>query len=195
MAAASEALGVVVNGMSNFKRDSGVANAALVVNVTARDFGSNALDGVAFQRHYEELAFQAGGGNYFAPSQNLKSFLEGTKPALEGLIEPSYRPGVTAASLPACLPEYVVNTIREAIGNFAKKIHGFGDGGALLTGVETRTSAPLRIIRDKEKYCSITHPNLYPCGEGAGYAGGIMSAALDGYHVARALMARFKGFD
>ena len=194
VAAASESGGVVVNGMSNFHRDSGVANGALVVNVTGEDFGNNPLDGIAFQRKYEELAFAAGGKNYYAPCQNLDSFLRGAEPGLQGLLAASYRPGVRAAALDDCLPDYVVQTIREGLGQFGGKLQGFGDGGAILTGVETRTSAPVRIVRDREKYCSVTHNNLYPCGEGAGYAGGIMSAALDGYHVARAIMARYAGF-
>ena len=193
VAAASEAGGVVVNGMSNFGRDSGVANAALVVNVTGNDFGHNPLDGVAFQREYERLAFAAGGGNYYAPAQNLDSFLRGSEPSLTGLLAPSYRPGVQGARLSGCLPDFVVATLREGIENFDRKIKGYADGGALLTGVETRTSAPLRILRNRETYVSVTHDGLYPCGEGAGYAGGIMSAALDGYHVARALMARYRG--
>lgn len=192
VAAASEIGGVVVNGMSNFNRDSGIANSALVVNVTGDDFGHNPLDGVAFQRHYEQLAFKLGGGNYHAPVQNLDSFIHGTDPSLNGLLTPSYRPGVQPAKLSACLPDYVVGTLKKGIESFGKKIQGFADGGALLTGVETRTSAPLRILRNKDTYESISHEGLYPCGEGAGYAGGIMSAALDGYHVACAIMAHFK---
>lgn len=191
VAAASESGGVVVNGMSNFSRDSGVANAALVVNVTSADFGTNPLDGIAFQRKYEELAFAAGGRNYYAPCQNMDSFLKNTVPNLQGLLNASYRPGVVAAPLKDCLPDYVANTIKEGVQQFGRRLQGFADGGAILTGVETRTSAPVRIVRDREKYCSVTHNNLYPCGEGAGYAGGIMSAALDGYHVARAIMARY----
>ncbi|MCQ2362392.1 MAG: FAD-binding protein [Acidaminococcaceae bacterium] len=191
VAAASEQGGVVVNGMSNFHRDSGVANAALVVNVTGDDFGHNPLDGVQFQRKYEQLAFQLGGKNYCAPAQNLDTFLRGAEPSVDGLLSPSYRPGVVASRLSEALPDYVVKTLRLAINNFDRKIKGFGDGGALLTGVETRTSAPLRILRNRENYVSISHANLYPSGEGAGYAGGIMSAALDGYHVARAVMGRY----
>jgi len=191
VAAASESGGVVVNGMSNFHRDSGVANAALVVNVTGADFGTNPLDGIAFQRKYEQLAFAAGGRNYCAPCQNMDSFLRGTVPGLQGLLNASYRPGVRTAELGTCLPDYVTKTIREGVQQFDRRLQGFADGGAILTGVETRTSAPVRIVRDREKYCSVTHNNLYPCGEGAGYAGGIMSAALDGYHVARAIMARY----
>ncbi len=191
VAAASESGGVVVNGMSMFRRDSGIANSALVVNVGPDDFGSNPLDGVEFQRRYERLAFAAGGGNYYAPAQNFTSFAAQSAPSLAGLLEGSYRPGLAACCLDKVLPAYVTDTLRLGITAFGKKLCGYADGGALLTGVETRTSAPVRIERDKIKYTSVTHDLLYPCGEGAGYAGGIMSAALDGYHVARAIMARF----
>ena len=191
VAAASETGGVVVNGMSMFNRDSGIANSALVVNVGAEDFGSQPLAGVEFQRQYERLAFRYGGGNYYAPAQNFDSFLKGTAPDLKCLVEPSYRPGLTACSLEKVLPSYVTATLKEGITAFGRKLQGYADGGALLTGVETRTSAPVRIDRNRETYVSVTHDLLYPCGEGAGYAGGIMSAALDGYHVARAIMARF----
>ncbi len=192
VAAASESGGVVVNGMSMFKRDSGVANSALVVNVDSRDFGAGALAGVEFQRRYERLAFAAGGSSYYAPAQNLDSFLKRSTPALEALTAGTYRPGLAACSLDAVLPHYVTDTLREGIASFGRKLAGYADGGALLTGVETRTSAPVRIERDRNTYVSVTHDLLYPCGEGAGYAGGIMSAALDGYHVARKIMERFR---
>ncbi len=191
--AASETGGVVVNGMSMYKRDSGIANSALVVNVTPDDFGHNALDGVEFQRRWERLAFKAGGGNYYAPAQNFKTFLDGAAPSVESLVNPSCRPGIKACDLNAVLPEYITSTLRGGIQAFGQRLTGFDDGGALLTGVETRTSAPLRIMRGDDKQ-SVSHKGLYPCGEGAGYAGGIMSAALDGYHVARAVMARFAPF-
>lgn len=191
VAAASETGGVVVNGMSMFNRDSGIANSALVVNVGPEDFGSNPLAGVEFQRVYERLAYEQGGCNYHAPAQNFASFFKGTTPSLKSLVEPAYRPGLTACSLDKVLPSYVTATLREGIDAFGNKLKGYNDGGALLTGVETRTSAPVRIDRDRETYVSVTHDLLYPCGEGAGYAGGIMSAALDGYHVARAIMERF----
>lgn len=194
VAAASEPGGVVVNGMSMFKRDSGIANSALVVNVSAADFGAGPLDGVAFQRQYEGLAFALGGGNYHAPAQNFASFLAQATPALTSLVQGSYRPGLTACALDKVLPGYVTDTLRQGIVSFGKKLTGYDDGGALLTGVETRTSAPVRIERDRQSFVSVTHDLLYPCGEGAGYAGGIMSAALDGYHVARAIIKRFAPF-
>lgn len=192
VAAASEAGGVVVNGMSLNARASGVANSALVVNVGPEDFGTNPLAGVEFQRKYERLAYECGGSNYAAPAQNFGSFLNKDIPDLRSLVEPTYRPSLAACSLDKVLPNYVTNTLREGIVSFGRKIKGYDDAGALLIGVETRTSAPVRIERDKLSYVSVTHDLLYPCGEGAGYAGGIMSAALDGYHVARAIMKRFK---
>lgn len=191
VAGASEAGGVVVNGMSLFKRDSGIANSALVVNVGRADFGNDPLAGVRFQRKYEQLAYAAGGANYYAPAQNVASFLKGTPPSLEASVKHSYRPGIKACDLEQVLPSYVSATLREGILAFGQKLAGYADGGGLLTGVETRTSAPLRIDRNRDTYESITHSNLYPSGEGAGYAGGIMSAALDGYHVARAIMKKF----
>lgn len=191
VAAASEAGGVVVNGMSMFKRDSGIANSALVVNVDSRDFGEGALAGVEFQRQYERLAYAAAGSSYYAPAQNLDSFFKCSTPELTSLVAGSYRPGLTACSLDRVLPDYVTETLRQGIASFGRKLAGYADGGALLTGVETRTSAPVRIERDRQSLVSVTHDGLYPCGEGAGYAGGIMSAALDGYHVARVIMQRF----
>ena len=218
VAAASEAGGVVVNGMSLYKRDSGIANSALVVNVTPEDFGCGPLDGVAFQRKYEKLAFAAGGGSYRAPAQSVTSFLEGKAPSLKDAQQylketaaltalqagqqqepaisdrfPSYRPGVTEWALDTVLPSYVTDTLKEGIRYFGRRIQGFDGPAGILTGVETRTSAPLRIVRGKD-YQSATHAGLYPCGEGCGYAGGIMSAALDGYHVARAIMKKYKPF-
>ena len=219
VAAASEEGGVVVNGMSLYQRDSGIANSALVVNVTPDDFGTEPLAGVAFQRKYEKLAFMAGGKNYKAPAQSVQSFLQGTKPTLRDAQEfleefamrykgeepvgkpqtpfsgtmPSYRPGVTEAALESVLPVYVAETLKQGIRYFGRRIQGFDGPSGILTGVETRTSAPLRIVRGPD-YQSVTHTGLYPCGEGCGYAGGIMSAALDGYHVARAIMRKYKPF-
>ncbi len=219
VAAASGEGGVVVNGMSLYQRDSGIANSALVVNVTPDDFGTDPLAGVAFQRKYEEMAFAAGGKNYKAPAQSVQSFLQGTRPSLrdaqkyleemalqnkaaipDGHTEksfsaavPSYRPGVTECALEMVLPAYVTDTLKQGIQYFGRRIQGFDGPSGVLTGVETRTSAPLRIMRGAD-FQSVTHEGLYPCGEGCGYAGGIMSAALDGYHVARAVMSKFKPF-
>ena len=219
VAAASENGGVVVNGMSLYQRDSGIANSALVVNVTPDDFGTDPLAGVMFQRKYERMAFMAGGQNYKAPAQSVQSFLQGTQPTLRdaqkyleemagqnkktGPVKqagmsfsppmPSYRPGVTEAALESVLPAFVADTLKQGIRYFGRKIQGFDGPSGILTGVETRTSAPLRIVRGSD-YQSVTHAGLYPCGEGCGYAGGIMSAALDGYHVARAIMKKYKPF-
>ena len=219
VAAASEEGGVVVNGMSLYLRDSGIANSALVVNVTPDDFGTDPLAGVMFQRKYERLAFLAGGQNYKAPAQSVQSFLQGTQPTVRdaqkyleemagqnketGPVKqtgtsfsppvPSYRPGVTEAALESVLPACVADTLKQGILYFGRKIQGFDGPSGILTGVETRTSAPLRIVRGTD-YQSVTHGGLYPCGEGCGYAGGIMSAALDGYHVARAIMKKYKPF-
>ena len=219
VAAASENGGVVVNGMSLYQRDSGIANSALVVNVTPDDFGTDPLAGVMFQRKYERMAFMAGGQNYKAPAQSVQSFLQGTQPTLRdaqkyleemagqnkktGPVKqagmsfsppmPSYRPGVTEAALESVLPAFVADTLKQGIRYFGRKIQGFDGPSGILTGVETRTSAPLRIVRGTD-YQSVTHAGLYPCGEGCGYAGGIMSAALDGYHVARAIMKKYKPF-
>ena len=192
VAAASESGGVVTNGMSMHQRDSGIANSALVVNVGGNDFGSGPLAGIEFQRQYERLAFAAGGSGYKAPAQNVTSFLNGSEPSLSTSFAPTYRPGLVPYALEKVLPNYVAATLKAGIIAFDRRIKGFGDGSGLLTGVETRTSAPVRIIRRDEDKQSISHQGLYPAGEGAGYAGGIMSAALDGYHVAHAIMKRFK---
>ncbi|MDO4179512.1 MAG: NAD(P)/FAD-dependent oxidoreductase [Phascolarctobacterium sp.] len=194
VAAASESGGVVVNGMSLFNRDSGIANSAMVVTVGTQDFGTDPLAGVEFQRQYERLAYAAGGNNYLAPAQNFASFINKITPSLTSMVNATYRPGLVPYDLRKVLPSYVADTLALGIDNFGQKLAGFNDGGALLTGIETRTSAPLRINRDRNTFVSVTHDLLYPCGEGAGYAGGIMSAALDGYHVARAIMSRFKPF-
>jgi len=218
VAAASETGGVVVNGMSLYQRDSGIANSALVVNVTPDDFGNDPLAGVAFQRKYERLAFAAAGKNYWAPAQSIRSFMGDCAPevkearqhfmetagasgnyygrsesCLRPPVFPSYSPGITECALKTVLPSYVVNTLREGIHYFGQKIQGFDGASGILTGVETRTSAPVRILRGQD-YQSLSHAGLYPCGEGCGYAGGIMSAALDGYHVAHAIMKKYKPF-
>lgn len=176
----SEAGMVVTNGMSNLLRNSGYANSALVVTVRPEDFeGTDPLAGVRFQQRWERRAFEHGGGAYHAPSQNLLAFLgKGNGPSAS-----SYRPGTADADLAEVLPAYVSETLREGLAAFGRTLRGFVTAEATLTGVETRTSAPLRIIRDDDCRSPALH-GLYPCGEGAGYAGGIMSAALDGVRVA-----------
>ena len=186
--ASSELGRVVVNGMSNYKRDSGIANSALLVNVTPEDFGYNVLDGIAFQRHYEEQAFIYGGKNYYAPVQTVGDFLQGKTGSDNFLVEPSYKPGIAICDLRACLPSFVTDTLAEALPNFDKKIHGFAHEGAVMTGVEMRSSAPCRIVRNRDNYMSINVAGFYPIGEGAGYAGGIMSAAVDGVNASYAYL-------
>ncbi|NJD91841.1 MAG: hypothetical protein FIA91_10060 [Geobacter sp.] len=177
---------IVTNGMSNLARASGVANSALVATVRTTDFGSSApLAGVEFQRKYEQAAFKLGGGGYRAPAQSLPAFLGRKKGALES----TFRPGVTEAELAGIFPEYITATLQSGIEAFDRKMRGFITAEATLIGVESRTSAPVRIVRG-EDFQSTAVAGLYPCGEGAGYAGGIMSAALDGIRVADAIAAK-----
>ena len=185
VASASEEGGVVTNGMSTFARDGENANSALLVNVTPSDLpGDDVLEGCRFQREIEKKAYGLCGG-YFAPAQTVGDFLYGN--GAEKTVEPSYRPGVKMCSLNDVLPEFVCNTMREAIPIMDKKLKGFADEGAVLTAPETRSSSPVRIIRHSETMQS-NISGLYPCGEGAGYAGGIMTAALDGLKVAEVVM-------
>jgi len=191
VAAASEDGGVVTNGMSLFGRKSDSANSALVVNVTPNDFGSGVLAGIEFQRHYERLAFKCGGANYYAPVQSVGDFLTGKSGNTDGLVKPSYRPGTKRVKLTECLPDFVTATLARALPVFGNSIRGFDHPGALMTGVETRTSAPVRLLRGSN-YVSDNMDGLYPIGEGAGYAGGIMSAALDGMNAAIAVINKYK---
>jgi uncharacterized protein len=188
VAAASEEGGVVVNGMSGYRRNSPNANSALVATVGPADFADRSpLAGIAFQRLLERRAFEAGGGTYRAPAQSLLGFLGKGR----GSIRSSYRPGVTESDLAALLPDVVARTLKEGILFFERRMRGFISAEATLTGVETRTSAPVRIVRGADLQ-SVSHGGLYPTGEGAGYAGGIMSAALDGIRVADAIAARLQ---
>jgi len=188
VAAASEEGGVVTNGMSAFARDGENANSALLVGVEPEDFGGDdPLAGVRFQRTWERMAFELGGSNYRAPAQRVGDFLKNAESSGEGDVQPTYRPGVTYTSLNRCLPEFVHETMREAIVRMDRQLHGFASPGAVLTGVETRSSSPLRILRDEN--CQSALQGLFPCGEGAGYAGGILSAAVDGMRVAESLLA------
>ncbi len=188
VAAASEAGGVVTNGMSPFARDGENANSALLVSVSPADFpGGDPLAGVRFQREWEARAFQIAGENYHAPAQRVGDFLAGRASAGAGDVQPSYRPGVCYTDLSLCLPDYAAQGMREAIRIFDRRLKGFASPGAVLTGPETRSSSPLRIERDGN--CESAVRGLYPCGEGAGYAGGILSAAVDGMKCAERLMA------
>jgi uncharacterized FAD-dependent dehydrogenase len=186
VAAASEPGRVVTNGMSQYSRAERNANAGIVVGITPADYPGDALAGIAFQRHWEERAFAAGGANYNAPAQRVGDFLAGKASASLGDVVPSYRPGVTPADLRDCLPDYAANAIREALPSFDKQIKGFTLADAVMTGVETRTSSPIRIPRD-DTLQSLNTRGLYPAGEGAGYAGGILSAGVDGIRIAEAV--------
>jgi uncharacterized FAD-dependent dehydrogenase len=186
VAATSEPGRVVTNGMSQYSRNERNANAAIVVGITPADYPGHPLAGIDFQRRWEAAAFHAGGGGYAAPVQRVADFLAGRPSAGPGSVLPSYTPGVHWTDLSACLPDYVISAIREALPVFDRQIRGFAMDDAVLTGVETRTSSPIRITRDP--HCqSVSTRGLYPAGEGAGYAGGILSAAVDGIHVAEAL--------
>ena len=194
VASASEDGHVVTNGMSLYARASGVANSALVVTVGADDFGNHPLGGVAFQREWEKKAFELGGHDYKAPLQTVGDFLarqKGTVPEGNAAAPHSYRPGVVAADLHECLPTYVTDVMERALPYFGRRIKGFDEPQICMTGVETRTSSPLRILRDDDRQ-SPTVKGLYPMGEGAGYAGGIMSAALDGAETAIRVMVAYK---
>ncbi len=195
VAATSEEGRVVTNGMSQYSRNERNANAGLVVNVNPEDFGAtteNPLAGIAFQRQWESRAFELGGRNYFAPAQRVGDFLAARASTALGSVEPSYKPGVTPTDLATALPDYVIEAMREAIPQMAKQIRGYDLPDAVLTGVETRTSSPIRIRRGPD-YQSVNTRGLYPGGEGAGYAGGIMSAAVDGIELAEAVALSITG--
>ncbi|MBX4269107.1 NAD(P)/FAD-dependent oxidoreductase [Clostridium estertheticum] len=192
VSAASEQGKLVINGMSEYNRDKKNANSAIVVSVGPKDFASdNPLAGIEFQRYYEGLAYKIGGENYNAPVQLVGDFLKGNVSDKIGSIKPSYTPGYKLADLTNCLPTYVTDAIKEALPNFEHKINGFSRNDAILTGIETRTSAPVRIDRNEE-FQSISLEGLYPAGEGAGYAGGIISAAVDGLKIAESIMKKWK---
>ncbi|MEL6322179.1 MAG: FAD-dependent protein, partial [Cyanobacteria bacterium J06626_14] len=187
VAAASEPGRLVTNGMSEYARDESNANSAIVVGITPEhDYPDGPLAGIALQRRLEAHAFELGGGSYEAPGQLVGDFLA-NRPSTEfGKVHPSYKPGVHLGDLSSSLPEYAIAAIREAIPAFDKKIRGFAMDDAVLTGIETRTSSPIRIKRN-EHYQSINTTGLFPAGEGAGYAGGILSAGIDGIKVAEAV--------
>ncbi len=191
VAATSEPDCVVTNGMSQYSRAERNANAGIVVGITPdEDYPGGPLAGIALQRHWEKKAFEAGGGTYAAPAQRVGDFLSGRASTSLGDVVPSYKPGVVPTDLAQCLPEFAVVAIREALQAFEKRIPGFAMADAVMTGVETRTSSPIRIPRD-ENYQSVNTRGLYPAGEGAGFAGGILSAGVDGIRVAEALALNF----
>ena len=197
VAAASEPERVVTNGMSQYSRNERNANAAIVVGIEPEDFAAfddsgSPLAGIALQRELESRAYELGGRDYSAPAQLVGDFIKGRASIDFGSVQPSYKPGVRLTDLASALPEYAIEAIREALPAFDRKIRGFGMNDALLTGVETRTSSPVRIRRNEE-YQSLNTRGLFPAGEGAGYAGGILSAAVDGIRVAEAVARSING--
>ena len=183
IASSSEEQSIVTNGMSVFKRDKENSNSALLVNVLTSDFeGNDPLAGIKFQEELEHKAFILGGSNYSAPIQRVEDFINNKPSTHIGNIIPSYKPGYTLCNLNEILPTFVSQTLKEGIIYFERKIKGFANPDAILTGVETRSSSPVTILRNDELECNIE--GIYPCGEGAGYAGGITSAAVDGIKVA-----------
>lgn len=192
IASASNEYEVVTNGMSEHARDQVNANSAFLVNVLPSDFGSDdPLSGVLFQEKYEKLAYELGGKNYNAPVQLVGDFLNDKVSTSIGNVEPSYKPGYTFVDLRECLPQFVTDTMKEALQKLDNKLNGFALHDAVLTGVETRSSAPIRIVRDEDTLQSVNVSNLYPCGEGAGYAGGIVTAAVDGIKCAEKIIERY----
>lgn len=190
--AASENGRLVINGMSYHARSGENANSAIVVTVGPQDFeGSSPLSGVEFQRHYEELAYKEGGGKYHAPLELMGDFLKDDVKKRFGKVKPTYVPGYEFVDSRKCLPDYVIDTLKESFIAFDRRLKGFADSDAVLTGIETRTSAPIRIERD-EKLQSISAEGLYPSGEGAGYAGGIISASVDGVKCAESIMKEYE---
>ncbi len=186
VASTSEEGCVVTNGMSQYSRNERNANSGIVVGITPQDYPGDVLAGIAFQRQWEQRAFELGGKNYCAPAQLVGDFLAGRPSTALGAVQPSYAPGVHLTNLTTALPDYAIAAIREALPAFEKQMKGFAMHDAVLTGVETRTSSPVRIKR-REDFQSMNIAGLYPAGEGAGYAGGILSAAVDGIEVAEAV--------
>ncbi|MDP2877743.1 MAG: hypothetical protein Q8O00_16255 [Holophaga sp.] len=185
---ASEVGGVVVNGMSNAKRDSGFSNSGLVAKVGTADFGSeDFLAGMHLQRHWEQVCFRAAGDTYGAPAMSVRDFLDAKATGL--LPRTSFRPFAVPADLATCLPGFVLNQLQEALPEFENKIRGFGSREAILLAIESRTSSPIQLLRNDDGQ-STSHQGLYPCGEGAGFAGGITSAAVDGIRVAEWIAAK-----
>jgi len=188
VAATSEPQRVVTNGMSQYSRNERNANAGIVVGINPEeDFPGGPLAGLELQERLESLAYELGGSDYCAPGQLVGDFIRGVPSTAFGEVEPSYTPGVRLGDLSLSLPAYAIDAIREALPAFGKQIRGFDRHDAVLTGIETRTSSPVRITRDTDALHSLNVRGLYPCGEGAGYAGGILSAGVDGIKVAEAV--------
>ena len=185
IASNSENNSIVTNGMSNFAREGENSNSAILVNISIQDFyKSSPLDGMYFQEDLERKAFILGGNNYNAPIQRVEDFILDRNTTYIGKVKPTYMPGITMANLNKILPQFISDTLKEGLIELDKKLSGFADKDAILTGVETRSSSPIQITRDKDTLNSINVDGLYPCGEGAGYAGGIMTAAIDGIRCA-----------
>ncbi len=187
---ASEFGGVVTNGMSNYARDGINANSAVLAQVKKEDFGSHVLDGVEFQRKIEQAAFLAGGSDFSAPVQRVEDFLNGKKSCGFGDVLPTYSAGVTFFDLNKLFEEKISYSLRSGIVDMDRRLKGFADPDAVLTGVETRFSSPVRIVRG-DNFESITHPGVFPCGEGCGYSGGITSSAADGLRIAERIFDKF----
>lgn len=187
-ASSSEEGGIVTNGMSYYKRDGVNANSAVLTTV---DAGKELFDGLEKQLYYERLAYSLGGNNYYAPCQLLGDFVSGNNSTKFDRVKPTYRPGVTFARLDKAIPTSTKSAFIEAFSVFGRKINGFDYSGAVLTGFETRSSAPLRVLRG-DNYSAVGNACIYPCGEGCGYAGGIMSAGVDGLRVAETIIAKYK---
>ena len=194
VAAASEDGGVVVNGMSSYARDGRNSNSAVAVSVNSEDYGNTVMGAINFQRGIERAAFRAGGSDYFAPVQTVGDFLAdktGTEPKR---VIPTYMNGkYRTANLAEVLPNFVISMLKDGLSAFDRKIAGFAANDAVLSGAETRTSAPVRIVRGDDM-CAAGREGIYPCGEGAGYAGGITSAALDGVKTALAIMEKYRPY-
>ena len=193
IAAASEEGGVVVNGMSSYARDLENSNSAVAVSVFKEDYGATPMEAIAFQRRIEQSAFSLGGADYGVPVQTVGDFLEGKSGTAPSRVKPSYMNGraYKTADLTLGLPSFVSDMLKVGIRKFESRIKGFSAHDALLSGYETRTSSPIRINRSEE-LTAIGKSNIYPCGEGAGYAGGITSAAVDGVRVAHKIISRYK---
>lgn len=182
---------VVTNGMSRYARDEENSNAAVVVQVDIRDFPAGPLGGMRFQQQLERASFFAGGGDFTAPAERVGDFIKGRTPTAFGDVKPTYRPGVCKSDLYECLPDFVAEGVKQGISAFGRKLKGFDMEDAVITAVESRTSSPVRIVRGQDG-CATRMAGLYPVGEGAGYAGGIVSAAVDGMQAAERIMAIYK---
>ena len=178
---------VCTNGMSVRSRDAANSNSAILVPVDSNDYGPGTLDGMYYQEELEKKAYVAGGSNGFAPAVRYGDLVNGKVTDKFGKVVPSYKPGVRPADFSTIFPEAVLDTLKDGVAEMGRKIKGFDSPDAVLTAVETRSSSPVRILRDRETYQSINVPGIFPCGEGAGYAGGIMSSAIDGINCANAL--------